>query len=153
MKKRLLLVILIAIILSSCGQAKKTHTYADLSDDQKATIDFIMSKSDEWETEQCDKVWFTTYQGEPVVSVFNLEHNYGSEFSGKWISYSYDLAADEFYSVYQRDEYGTYYNSSGWGVGKKEERPTHKKEWSVSWSEEQKKDYLANNLWSDKGAN
>lgn len=103
MKRILLLIVLIAVLLSACGQEKKTHTYADLSDDQKATIDFIMSKANKWETEKSDQVKLTTYQGDLVLSVFDLDSNYGSEFSGWWTYYSYDLVADEFNSVYHRD--------------------------------------------------
>ena len=144
MKKWFLLILALVIMLSACGQANNNHKYGynDLSQEQKAIVDFILSKSSTWETEKCDTVGFTKRDGQLLLSVFNLDSiHQGEAYYGWHIWYSYDTNSGEF-SVDDKQ-----YESHGLKIYNTGDILSHSKEWSAGWNTDSKKDYLANKLY------
>lgn len=144
MRKRMLWLLMPLILgaaaLCSCGQTQpETVTYDALSQQGQAVVDYILSCSSQWAS-GCTGTGFSDLDGTPVFNVSYYE-NSGSDSVSGWVrSYAYDLETNRFEeldAVYRH--YTGYDTASGTKFS-----PTFLFSWHSSWSDSEKKDYLAN---------
>lgn len=131
--------ILGAAALCSCGQSQpETMTYDALSQQSQTVIDFILSCSGQWAS-GCTGTGFSELDGTPVFNVSYYETS-GSDSVSGWVrSYTYDLEAASFQEVDAVYRHYTGYDAASGTTFS----PSHLFHWDPSWSEQEKKDYLA----------
>ena len=138
-------VIAVCLVIAGLSRQEKerVYTYIDLTESQKADIDFILSKSSVWESEKCDSVGFTKSEGKNLLSVFYLDDMWQENYyEGTHVWYRYDSSKGEFYKFDSQYEYHSLkiYNTENG-------RLRHTKEWSEKWSDDKKKEYLSDKLY------
>lgn len=140
-KRYLMLLVFIGLltgILCSCElSAASQVTYDDLSDEEKAIVDFVYSKSSQWESE-CTEVAFTKVNESPAFYVTYYKVQRANEYSGwaKW--YLYDIVDNAFEEVHSQYKYMTIVSSDSTSY--------YRGVWNSNWSEGEKKNHLAQKL-------
>ena len=143
MRKRMLWLLMTLIFgtaaLCSCGQTQpETVTYDALSQQGQAVVDYILSCSGQWAS-GCTGTGFSDLDGTPVFNVSYYETSSSDSVSGWVRSYAYDLETTRFEELDAVYRHYTGYSASGTTFS-----PSFLISWDSSWSDLEKKDYLAN---------
>lgn len=130
---------LLTAALCSCGQTQpEAATYDTLSQQGQAVVDYILSCSGQWAS-GCTGTGFSDLDGTPVFNVSYYETS-GSDSVSGWVrSYAYNVETAQFEELDAVYKHYTGYSASGTTFS-----PSFLISWNSSWSDTQKKDYLAN---------
>lgn len=140
-----ILAILVSIAGLFCGCAQDPVTYASLSEEEQAVVDFIYQNRGVWNSSACGSLSFTDVDGKPCLFTFSLESQQSRyEFCGWRRWYSYNMSAqtiEEYDSKYVF--YSGYKPSEGTPIDL-----TYTPSWDNRWSESEAKDYIAQKYYN-----
>jgi hypothetical protein len=125
-------VVLIGLCACEAQQTETAVTYDTVSEEEQEVVDFILKKSSVWATD-CTGASFTKYDGRVAFAAMYYKQINASEYAGwtKWYYFDVNNATLVEYDSQYRD-----YSMPGGTY-------TYDQTWYSSWSQEEKKDYLA----------
>lgn len=135
-------------LLASCGteSASEKTTYADLSEADSEIIDYIYYHLDQWETDDTSTMYFNSYEEKSAFITYELDSiDYGQHCIFKRKNYYiYDLSNS--YFAYEDSDFIRQDVFFTEGTFKDNVDKFHTKVWDITWTESEKKDYLAHML-------
>ncbi len=143
----LLLAVSIFIVGLFCGCAQDAQkvedpvTYALLSEEEQALVDFIYEKRGKWNSSECGSVGFTQYDEKPCLVTFSVYSQSLDGYSGwrRWYTYNLnERTLEEYDSKFV--SYSGYTTETG---GLTTKKLLYNPSWDNSWSESEAKDYIA----------
>lgn len=119
----------IIFMYASCQQSTQEPTYADLSEEEKAVVDFIWDHRSSWKSAECGHISFTDYEGSTCLYAFYLYSQSSDSYVGTSCWYKYNVSRNTFEEVYSQ-------------VASYSHGPAYTSTWNNAWSEPEAKEYI-----------